>query len=106
MKTSLSLTALSCALALSLAGCADMNWTKPGADNAAVSRDLDDCRGRSLRGAPPAAAVVTQDPQRVERGAAPTGTRPAGSANERFIAEHDAVRECMAAKGYRLTPAP
>ena len=93
------------ALALSLVACADMDWTKPGADKAAVSRDLDDCRGAALRGAAPPAAGVTHDAQTVDRGGALATTRPAASSNERFVAEHETVRRCMAAKGYQLSPA-
>ena len=90
------------AFALSLGACADMDWTRPGADKAAVSRDLDECRGRALRGSPPEAAGRTQDPQLVDRGANPNTGR---TSNERFIAEHDAVRQCMVGRGYQLTPA-
>lgn len=93
------------ALALALVACADMDWTKPGADKAAVSRDLDDCRGAALRGASPPAAGATQDAQMVDRGGALATTRPAATSNERFVAEHESVRRCMAAKGYQLSPA-
>ena len=84
------------AFALSIGGCAEMDWTKPGADNAAVSRDLEECRGPALRGAVPAAAVGTP-PSPADRGGTPT--RPAGTSNERFIAEHESVRQCMAGRG-------
>ena len=98
-----ALTSIGCALAV-LAACAEMDWTKAGADKAAVTRDLDECRGRALRGVQPPAASVTHDPQAVDRGGSPSGSRPATGANERFIAEHEAVRQCMVARGYKLAP--
>ncbi len=90
-----------------LAGaCADLRWTKAGADDAAVSRDLDECRATGLtRGAPAGGAGVTPPDQPVERGATPVGARPAASANERFIAEHEVVSACMQRRGYRLQSA-
>jgi hypothetical protein len=101
MNSTLS-TLLAGALALSLAACADMDWTKAGADKAAVSRDLDDCRGAALGRSPPANAIMPQD--RTVTGAVAPG-RPAGSANERFISEHESVRACMVGRGYQLAPA-
>ncbi|HEX2827808.1 MAG TPA: hypothetical protein VHP37_15755 [Burkholderiales bacterium] len=96
------LSPFACAAALALAACADMDWTKPGADKAAVSRDMDDCRGAWLRRAEPPEAKASQE--RTQPAVVSPG-RPAGSANERFIAEHEAVRQCMVAKGYQLAPA-
>jgi hypothetical protein len=98
----LPLSLIACALSLSLAACADMEWTRAGADKAAVSRDLDECRGAALRRAPPSGGVVSQDPQMVDRGATPSSARPAGTSNERFMAEHEDVRRCMSGKGYQL----
>ena len=88
------------------AGCAEMRWTKPGADTAAVARDLDDCRASALaRSGPRAAPIPSQDPQVMDRGATPTATRSAGTSNDRFIAEHEEVRVCMQRRGYQLQPA-
>src|SRR5687767_7361203 len=95
--------------ALLLAACAEMRWSKPGADQAAVSRDLDECRGNALRRAAPLGpGAPTADPQvPVDRAATPAGNRSAtGSSNERFIAEHENVRVCMTGRGYQLQPAP
>jgi hypothetical protein len=87
-------------------GCAEMRWTKQGADAAAVSRDLDECRASSLaRAGPRGAAIPSQDPQMIDRGASPMATRPPGTSNERFIAEHEDVRVCMVRRGYQLQPA-
>jgi hypothetical protein len=101
----LTATLVAAARTLSLVACADMDWTRPGADKATVSRDLDDCRGAALRGASPPVAGVTQDTQMVDRGGALATTRPAATSNERFVAEHETVRRCMSAKGYQLSPA-
>jgi hypothetical protein len=102
MMNALKLSLIACAGA-ALTACADMDWTRAGADKAAVSRDIDDCRGAWLRRSEPPEVKASQATA-TSRGAAPPG-RPATSANERFIAEHDAVRQCMTAKGYQLTPA-
>ena len=101
MMNAPKLTLIACAVASLVAACADMDWTKAGADKAAVSRDMDDCRGAWLRRAEPPEAKASQE--RTQPAVVAPG-RPAGSANERFIAEHEAVRQCMVAKGYQLTP--
>jgi hypothetical protein len=98
------MTAAACAMLV--AGCADMRWTKSGADAATAARDLDDCRASALQHAPPRGpGVPSQDPQVIDRGASPVATRPPGTSNERFIVEHESVRVCMLQRGYRLQPA-
>jgi hypothetical protein len=102
MMNALKLPLIACAVVTLLTACADMDWTRPGADKAAVSRDMDDCRGAWLRRAEPPEVKSSQDPT----SPAPVAPgRAAGNANERFIQEHEAVRQCMQAKGYQLTPA-
>jgi hypothetical protein len=94
------------AAALLAGACAEMRWAKPGADAAAVSRDLDDCRALALqRSSPRGPAIASQDAQVIDRGASPVATRPGGTSNERFIAEHEEVRVCMLRRGYQLQPA-
>lgn len=94
------------AAALLAGGCAEMRWTKPGADAAAASRDLDECRAGALsRSGPRGPSMPSQDPQMIDRGASPMATRPAAGSNDRFIAEHEDVRVCMQRRGYQLTPA-
>ena len=106
MKNLLAAPAPALAACLVLLGaCADMRWTRSGADEATVSRELDECRAQALRRAAPAGAgTAAADPQvPVDRAGVPTGNRSvAGSANERFIAEHESVRVCMTARGYQL----
>src|SRR4051812_32734211 len=93
---------------LMLGACAEMRWTKPGSDAATVSRELDACRGAALRreGAPQPPAAPSADPQTpVDRAATSAGNRSVvGTSNERFVAEHEAVRLCMTQRGYRLEP--
>ena len=104
MKTSSLLVAASTVLLLG--ACAEMKWTKSGADAATVSRELDDCRAVALRrGATvqPAAATSAEPQLPIDRGATSPGNRAvAGSSNERFVAEHEQVRACMTQRGYQL----
>ena len=91
--------ALGCAaIALLASGCATKNWTKPGADAATVSRDLDACRAGALGGA--AVAPSGSSEAITERGR--PATQPTAGSNERFLAEHEAARRCMLKRGYEL----
>ena len=102
MMNALQLPLAAVAVAAALAACADMDWTRPNTDKAATSNDLEECRGVAL-GRSQMPRVVA------EKGETTTGViapaRPGGNANDRFIAEHEAVRQCMTAKGYALAPA-
>ena len=100
------ITLLAAAAVLITSACAEMRWAKPGADAATVARDTDECRATALgRSAPRGAAIATQDPQMIDRGATPMAARSAGTSNDRFIAEHEEVRVCMQRRGYQLRPA-
>lgn len=102
MKTLLSATIL--ATALLAAGCAQMQWTKPGADAGAVTRDLNECRSIALgRAAPTVAGRAAPDTR--SDGGRPPVMAPAQGSNQRFVAEHEEVRRCMLQRGYQLTPA-
>jgi len=83
-------------LCLLLAGCAQMEWSKPGAQPKEVQADLDECRimarhsvvqTRLPQVRPPADYVEASDPGR-------QGVR----------SELDFTNECMRRKGYELTP--
>lgn len=89
-------------LATMLSGCADLQWTKPGADATAVSRDLDACRAVALQsaGAPVAPARSTEAV--TDRGRPGSMQTTAGS-NERFVAEQETIRRCMSSRGYVLS---
>lgn len=105
MKT-LNLAALVAASTLLFSACAEMRWAKTGADAPTVARDLNECRAGALTGGGPRApGIATQDAQMIDRGASPSAARPAGTSNDRFIAEHEDVRVCMLRRGYQLQPA-
>ena len=94
-------------LCIAFSACAEMRWTKPGTDANQASRDLDACRGEALqRSGPREAGPFGPDRQfTVERGTGASGARPAGTSDERFIADHEEVRVCMLRRGYQLRPA-
>ena len=102
MKSALRAATLA-AVALT-AGCAEMRWTKAGADAAAVARDQDECRAQALRRGPPPVAGVGSPDARTD-GSRPAGMTTAQGSNERFIAENEEMRRCMLQRGYQLTPA-
>ena len=94
---------LAAAIALIVQGCSSMQWSKPGADPAAVSGDLQTCRAQALGGAtPPVHTARSPDASTDGRAAA---MRPSAGSNERFIDEHEAVSACMLRRGYQLRPA-
>lgn len=100
--------ALLCLTAALAAGCAEMEWRKDGVDAAARERDVDECRqvGRlqaSRQALPPgydSPRIVGVDAQN-----RPIVSTPGRVDTERFMAEHDVTRQCMAQRGYRLVPA-
>ncbi len=85
--------------ALALAACADLRWTRAGADDAEQERDLTACRQLAREqaarsgnlGLPPPAA----DPR-----FGPTGPSQA----EQRMQEQQALEACMRARGYTLAP--
>ena len=91
-------------IALLAQGCADMQWSKAGADAAMVARDQDECRAVALGRAGPPVAGRTSLEARTDGGRPPVMT-PAQGSNERFVAEHEEVRRCMIERGYTLKPA-
>lgn len=93
------------ALAAMLHGCADLQWSKPGADAAAVSRDLDACRAVALNAAAPPVAPVASTESVTDHGR-PRAMQPSAGSNERFVAEQEVIRRCMAHRGYALRQQP
>lgn len=88
-----------------LYGCADLQWARPGADAAAVSRDLDACRAVALNAAAPPVAPVGSTESVTDHGR-PRALQPSAGSNERFVAEQEVVRRCMGQRGYALRQAP
>ena len=102
MKTVAHAVALS--IVLLAAGCAEMQWSKPGADAAAIARDQDECRSAALgRAGPPVAGRSGLDAR--TDGGRPPVMAPTQGSNERFVAEHEEMRRCMLERGYQLKPA-
>jgi hypothetical protein len=101
MKRSLASALLCVALTLIATGCANRQWTRPGADAAAISRDLDDCRASSLGRAGSPVAPTGSSEAVTDRGR-PAVMQPSAGSNERFLAEHEETRRCMAKRGYEL----
>jgi hypothetical protein len=94
---------LAAAIALIVQGCSSMQWSKPGADAAAVSRDIDQCRAQALRGTPAVSPVGS--PEARTDGRRPGALAPTAGSSERFIDEHEVVSACMLRRGYELRPA-
>lgn len=92
-------------LATMLSGCADLQWTKPGADATAVSRDLDACRAVALNAAAAPVAPAGSTESVTDHGR-PRAMQPSAGSNERFVAEQETIRRCMASRGYALRQEP
>jgi hypothetical protein len=95
------------AIALVIAGCAEVQWQKGGADAATMSRDLGECRdaaqSRAMLETRPDALASTRtiitDPART------TSPYPYRTETDRFLLENDLTRACMIQRGYELAPA-
>ena len=90
--------------ALIVGGCAEMRWTRSGADAAMVSRDIDDCRASALRRANAPVSTPGQS-DRTDGVGRPHIMTPSSGSDERFVAEHEEVSRCMHQRGYQLRPA-
>ena len=100
-----ALSAALIGLVLAPTGCAELRWSKSGADAALVSRDLDECRSAALRGANAPISTPGQVDGRSDGVGRPGVMTPAAGSNERFIAEHEDLSRCMRRRGYELKPA-
>ena len=95
------------AIALVIAGCAEVQWQKSSADAATMSRDLGECRDAAqsramLETRPDALAstrTIIMDPART------TSPYPYRTETDRFLLENDLTRACMTQRGYELAPA-
>ena len=101
----LSVVALS---GLLLAGCADLRWHKDGADEAALERDLTECRQQGRMQAERQAVPPTTGGTRivgVDRLGRPIIGQPEQLESNRAMVEHDLTRHCMSQRGYKLVSA-
>lgn len=94
------------AVALS-AACADMRWSKPGADSAKLEEDLAQCRGEARLHAaresaprmPGSSPVIRADSM-----GRPVVAQPGPRGMDPLVLEQDLTSSCMRGKGYALTP--
>lgn len=87
------------ALATGLSGCASVHWHKPGADDAALTKDLGECHRKAQTRLGIAGSVgppTSMDP----RFGAPSGPSQA----DLMMQESQALGACMREKGYALVP--
>lgn len=94
------------AVALWMAGCAELHWHKPGTTQANVDQELEQCRqdaglqaGRELLPALISPLVVGADPQ-----GRPIVVQSHQHDAERLLLEQELTRTCMRGKGYELVP--
>jgi len=94
--------------ALLAAGCAQLEWHKPGAGPRALEQDLAECRQTArLRAAREAWPYSLLAPRvvGVDRAGRLIVVQPPPHYTERFLLEQDLARACMREKGYALVPA-
>lgn len=87
------------ALAMGLSACGSVHWHKPGADDAALSKDLAACRGQAQTRLGIAGSLgppTSVDP----RFGAPSGPSQA----DLMMQESQVLGACMREKGYVLEP--
>lgn len=97
---------LSCAAALA-AGCADLEWRKDGVDAATLGRDLDECRNTARVMAKRQTLPPGYDAPRIVGVDAENRvimSTPGRVDSDRFVVEHDLMRQCMNSRGYQLAP--
>ncbi|HKA39878.1 MAG TPA: hypothetical protein VKD25_08915 [Burkholderiales bacterium] len=94
-------------VALSTAGCAEMRWSKPGADSAGVEEDLAQCRGearlQAQRISLPRTAAVPPGLGTDSLGRA-VPAPPRSRTEDPMLLEQDLTSSCMRGKGYELAP--
>jgi hypothetical protein len=94
------------AVALWMAGCADLAWHKPGTTQATLDQELGQCRqdarlqaNRELLPTLTAPLMTGADPQ-----GRPIVVQSQQHDAERLLLEQDLTRRCMRGKGYELKP--
>jgi hypothetical protein len=89
------------------AGCAEMRWSKPGADAGKLEADLAQCRGEarlqvareSLPRIPGSSPVL-----RADATGRPVVAQPGSRGTDSLVLEQDLTGSCMRGKGYALGP--
>lgn len=90
-------------LVVPLAGCAVLNWQKPGGDPAQAAKDLDECQLKSTLSARRAGGMGSQAPVIVGTPSGPvTVMPPAFNAASDPVALQSILSDCMRARGYHL----
>ena len=95
-------------VSLAVVGCAEMRWSKPGADSAKLEEDLAQCRGEarlqasreSLPRTPSSSPAI-----RADASGRPVVAPPASRGTDTLVLEQDLTGACMRGKGYALAPA-
>lgn len=86
-----------------LAGCAPLNWHKAGATAEARDRDVAECTGEARFAARRQSPVLQSAPRViVNRQGRTVAVEAPRDDNERFLLEHDLMRDCMRQRGYEL----
>jgi hypothetical protein len=88
-------------LALALAACAELRWSKPGTDEATLAQDHAAC-AQQARQTAARAGNFGMPPVSDPRFGTPSGP----SQTEQIMQEQQALDRCMRAKGYALTASP
>ena len=94
-------------IALFAAGCAEMRWSKPGADSAKLEEDLAQCRGEarlqaareSLPRMPGSSPAL-----RTDSTGRPVVAQPGSRGTDTLVLEQELTSSCMRGKGYALAP--
>lgn len=95
------------ALTAGLCACADLQWTRPGADDAALRADLEQCRWQAHQVGTALQLPSLTDreiPRSLQIRGGEAGAPP-GAASDHRLAEFQELQSCMSRKGYRLTQA-
>ena len=87
------------ALAAGLSGCGGVHWHKPGADDAALTKDLGECR-RQARTKLGLVGALGPPPSMDPRFGSPSGP----SQSDLMMQESQAAGACMRERGYALVP--
>lgn len=90
-----------------LHACASLEWHRPGATDAELQRDLDECMLRARSDARQLAPQGIEGPHIITgRDGQVVAVPPQRRDSERFLLESDLTRQCMTSRGYFLRDKP